>query len=381
MKILFIIIILMVISPITLQAIDKTYVNLKIEAESKLRELVPQLSVVEEKYSNNPQMLLGLAMIYARYGSTMELYEHSIQLYQKAIALNPNDKFANIGLINRKIEDFSRQSDEAIESLKGLKEYAKKNNIKDLEVPTWAGSLYDMLKEKDQEKVIIKDFNDTKATLEKKFDSDLQIFLTEIDKAGISEPENAIYSYIRAQLYLYLGKDNEAIEELEKGSRKTSLNNYHKEIFNAQMRVLQEVNFPESYRKVIGDNLATSYSGLPNDIKVFEIAKKSEDSGNIQKAKQIYETIIRIANQIREEPVPIENGKSTVKRGENDYSLRIEKQAKNNLDKIQGTYLKEYAKQQKPLGVALPIAGAAVAVIVIAGVVMFIRKKNPKKAE
>jgi hypothetical protein len=37
--------------------------------------------------------------------------------------------------------------------------------------------------------------------------------------------------------------------------------------------------------------------------------------------------------------------------------------------------------EKKPLGVVLPIAGAAVAVIVIAGVIMFLRKKKPKQAE
>ena len=45
---------------------------------------------------------------------------------------------------------------------------------------------------------------------------------------------------------------------------------------------------------------------------------------------------------------------------------------------------REQAKQspqKKPLGVALPIAGAAVAVIVIAGVIMFLRKKKLNKAE
>jgi hypothetical protein len=36
---------------------------------------------------------------------------------------------------------------------------------------------------------------------------------------------------------------------------------------------------------------------------------------------------------------------------------------------------------KKPLGVALPIAGATVAVIVIGAVIMFLRKKNPKKSE
>jgi hypothetical protein len=334
MKISLISYVLILSLPLTLHASNKPSVELRREAQNKLREFVPKLSLIEEKYTDDPQMILGLAMIYSSYSPTPEFSEKAVQLYRKAVKLSPDNKCANIGLINRMIEDYNRHYDIATESLKGLQEYAIRSNLKEIEVPSWADYLYDMLKEKDQEKVVINDFNNARATLEMKFDPERKVILSEIDKAENSEPENAIYSSIRAQLFFDLGKDNEAIEELERSSKKPYLNNYWKDSFNAQMRVLKEADFAENYRNIIEDELSSLYRGLPGGKKPFEIAKQYEDKGNIQKAKEIYEIVIRIANQIREESVPIDNGKRTAKRGENDYSKYLEKQVKDKLAQL-----------------------------------------------
>jgi hypothetical protein len=64
-------------------------------------------------------------------------------------------------------------------------------------------------------------------------------------------------------------------------------------------------------------------------------------------------------------------------------ALRDKKDSQEFIESYPDLFVVEQESSQatKPLGVALPITGAAVAVIVIAGVVMFLRKKKFKKAE
>jgi hypothetical protein len=78
--------------------------------------------------------------------------------------------------------------------------------------------------------------------------------------------------------------------------------------------------------------MQTYLGGLPSYDKVMEVAKQQETSQDLKKASRICEVLIRLAEQVRQEPVPGEPGG---KRGDNEFSKRIEREAKQQLAKIQ----------------------------------------------
>ncbi len=305
-------------------------VKARFEAEDKLRQFVPELSKIEERFSDDSQEMLGLATIYERYSPSFDYWNRSTQLYQKAAALDPNNKAIRAALVRKVLVDFISQRKRVLMQLGPIQEYAKRENLKEVEIPSWGG-LYEWLHEEGQDKVVIRDFNETRAYLCKKLDRDLPVVIDELSKSEQFEPENALYNYLRAQLNFELGKDSEGLAEFEKGSRKPYLKHYWVEIAAAKKKVLQESGFPEPSRKIIV-NIPPPIGGMPaTPDKIFGMAKQQQESNNPRKATEIYEAIIRTTKQIKEEPVP---NKANGKRGGNWFSERVETQAREQLTKI-----------------------------------------------
>jgi hypothetical protein len=63
----------------------------------------------------------------------------------------------------------------------------------------------------------------------------------------------------------------------------------------------------------------------------MKMAKQQGERKNLTAATEVCEALIRLAEQVRQEPVPREPGR---KRGENEYSKRIEREAQRQLSKI-----------------------------------------------
>lgn len=307
------------------------------EAKTKLREFVPTLSTLEDKFPEDPQVSLGLAAIYSRHSPSFEYSKRSALLYRKTVALEPSNKAARVGMVKRIVSDFKSELGSLLSVLKMNQQYANAKNLQEVEIlPSWSGvnGLYEWLHEEGQEKVVISDFNEARLRICEKFDHKLSPVIAELEKAEKFEPDNAVYNYLRAQLYFDLDKDEKGLDELEKGSRKLYFNTYIVEISTARKRVLQEAGFPENYVRTIDENIPLPW-GIPGENKVFKIAKQEQQSGNLKKAKGIYDAIIRISNQYMEEPIPGKEGQAPRKQADRKLEHRFEKIARQKINEIQ----------------------------------------------
>lgn len=366
-------------------------VKAMMEAEDKLREFVPTLATFEDKFSNDPQLLLGLATIYERYGLRSGHQDRSERLYRKILDMEPDNKAARLSLVTSVVGGWGSQRARVLMRFDAKQEYATRENLQEVEIPPWGwgdpDNLYDWLHEEGQEKVVIRDFNEARARLCEKLDRDLPAAISELEKAEKLEPDNATYNYRRAQLNFELGKDAEGLIDMERGTEKPYLSNYWVPITDALKRVFQEAGFPERY----WESILYKYrqvGGGPSIRKVFELAKQQEASQNFEKATEIYEAVIRLANQIREEHFPGEAGQAAGKRGDNEYSKHIERQSKQQLAKIQGRVEKPVAVVAKPSVKRAPIwswpsffLGAVVAGVVFAGLVLLTKKKASSRGK
>jgi|GEM_PF-3764530 len=291
------------------------------EAEDQLRKFVPSLSAVEERFPDDIQVLLGLARIYKSYAPSFDYWDRSKQLYRKAVELDPKNKAARAAMATKVVVDFLGQRGILID-LEMQRKYAKENNLQEVEIPSWS-NLYDWLREEGQQRVVIRDFNEARARISEKLYQGLPAVISDLEQAEKIDPENALYNYLRASINFELGKEAEGLMEVDRGANKPYLNNYYIEIAAARRRVLQEGGFPEPYREII-ENMQTYLGGVPSYDKLIEIAKQQERSQDLKTASRVCQVLIRLADQVRQEPVPGEHGG---KRGENEFSRRIEKEA------------------------------------------------------
>jgi len=311
------------------QGQDRPTIKEMSEAEDQLRKFVPSLSAVEDRFPDDLQVLLGLARIYKSYAPSFDYWDRSKQLYRKAVELNPKNKAARAVRSTEVVSEFLGQRG-ILMALEMKRQYAKENNFQEVEIPSWS-SLYKWLREEGQQRVVIRDFNEARARICEKLDQGLPAVISDLEKAEKIDPENGLYNYVRAAVNFELGKEAEGLTEVERGANKPYLNNYWIEIAAARKRVLQEGGFPEHYREII-ENMQTYLGGLPSYDKLIEIAKQQETSQDLKKASRICEVLIRLAEQVRQEPVP---GKPGGKRGDNEFSKRIDREAKRQLAKIQ----------------------------------------------
>lgn len=328
MKTLFSAIALILISVLKSQTLAGMSAKPIFEAEDLLRGFTPNMSALEEKFPNDPQILLGLADLY-HYAPSPEYWGKRVLMYRKVLEIDPNNKAAHSSLAMQVLVDFISQRGRVLYLLEMQQKYADDEGIQEVNIPSW-DPLYEWLRE-DHKTVVIRDFNETRARLCSKLDRNLPEVFSELDKGEKFESENALYNYLRAHINFELGRDTEGLAEAERGANKPYLNNYSVQIAEARNIVLQKAGFPDSYRQIIVDRTEMPGRGLPRIDKIFNLAKQQETKGNLKKAAQIYEIVIRMADQVRQEPVP---GQATGKRGDNEISRHIEEQAKRELSRI-----------------------------------------------
>jgi len=321
------------------QGSDRPTIKEMEEAVDRLREFMPKLSELEDHFSSYPPALIGLAYIYQRYGPSPMYWDRSEYLYRKASKLDPKNKVAHAAFAKWVVLNFLSQRGRVMIDLDMLRQYDKSKNFQEVEIPSWS-RLYEWLHEEGQERVVIRDFNEARARIFGKIDRDLPNVVSTLETAEKIESGNALYNYLRAQLHFERCKDDEGVIEVERGADKPYLSNHWIEIAAVCRGVLLDAGFPEHYLEII-ENSHSSPGGLPSYDKLIEIAKQQEARQDFKKAAQIYEALIRMAEQVRQEPVP---GGPAGKRGKNELSDRIEREAKLQLSKIQSHIKNEETK-------------------------------------
>jgi tetratricopeptide (TPR) repeat protein len=157
--------------------------------------------------------------------------------------------------------------------------------------------------------IIITDFDLARQALVKKFDAEVPAVLEILKKGEETDPDNALYNYLRAYLYFVLDEKDKAFREIRKGVNKRYLNNYVKECIEAREQVAQKVDFSNDViKKLLGSHVFANF--MVQDLcipYIYKYAEQYKQQGELEEAQEKYAMLIGIANHIREEPVPTES--------------------------------------------------------------------------
>jgi hypothetical protein len=302
-----------------------------LEAEKRLRELTASLPDVEQTFSNDPEGLLGLAVLYDRYASSRELAARSDGLYRKVIDMEPQNKAAFMQFALHQVVEFTSRRMRLLDQLEIQRQYALSNNIQEVESPVEGHELFEWLREReDQQSVTIRNFEEARSRLIEKLDRDLPTVLSILEKGKTLDPDNAAYNYLEASLDFDLGENEAALLEVERGASKLRLESYVTQILSARRKVLQAAKFPDKDREMT-EKYGQGGAVFVDDRKIFKMAEEYEAKRDFANATRVHQIMIKAADQLRQEPVA---GRPGGKRGDNELSRRIEAKARRALARI-----------------------------------------------
>jgi hypothetical protein len=287
------------------------------EAEKRIRQLIPELPALADKYPNDVEIQLGIAALYDKYGtprdpsikSSYELVQDhqkkvSDQL-QKVFAIDPNNRPAIAISTERRCQQFTSKRNMLFKYLYRLIDNARGRNAK--EISLYRGdSLEEYFEKNDKGRVVINDFDLAKKQLCEKIDKEIPEVLAALDNAQSKDPDNAFYNYLKAHLYFELDEKDKALNEIEEGVAKKYFSSYPEELAGAMAKVLRELDFPQPHRDVI--------LGIRSPFEAFirerfwgeelsDIGKSYEAKGDFKSAEEIYRLTIEMAQQVQKEQI------------------------------------------------------------------------------
>jgi len=286
---------------------------------------------VEQTFSNDPEGLLGIAVLYDRHAMSRELGRRSDGLYQKVLEMEPQNRAALVPFALHRVVEFVSRRGRLLEQLEMHWENASKNNLKNVEWPVKGHELFEWLREReDQESVVIRDFNEARSRLIEKLDADLPAVFSVLARGKALDPNNAVYNYLEAWLDFDLGKNEAALLEVEQGANKPRLESYLPQLLSARRKVLQAAKFPDKDREITEDD-GKSGTLFVDDRKIFDMAEEYEAKRDFANAATVNQIMLKMADQLRQEPI---GGPPGAKRGDNERSRRIEAKARQSLARI-----------------------------------------------
>ena len=167
----------------------------------------------------------------------------------------------------------------------------------------------------DEEVLVISDFDATRKELDEKLDKELAADAFDIINQGQQhDPDNALYDYLRACVYLELGDSTATLSAIRKASKKKTLNTYFTETRSAVSQVLELAEFPQELQSHITD----VYVPVGNIIRgklwkkgLESMSREYEEQNKITEAAEILQLTRRMAKHIREEPLPYASSYNT----------------------------------------------------------------------
>lgn len=280
------------------------------DAKKKLSEFLPKLQDLGQTYPDDVQIQLGLASLYSMPGYPPNFHLPPIlEQIEKALKADPENKPAwafKAKLICRR---YTAKRKFLLDELESVINNTKERNLKKLKIPIRADYLYRWFEGDGKEPVVFEDFNTPVEILTEKLDREIPAVLSTLAAGQDKDPNNALYNYARACLFLELGQKDTAMEEVRKGVKKPSLNHYAAALSNAEARVLREIDFPEPQRNLILDEhgvVSGAWVSTIWEMGIEDLGKAYEKQGNLEQAEEIYSLGYIFAKQISEEPVPYE---------------------------------------------------------------------------
>jgi len=346
-------------------------------AEEKLRQFLPKLRFLEDKYPNDVEIQLGLGIIYDDYATSPDFTAKSEEQYNKVLKIDPNNRPTRTIIARRLYGQSMSMHKGGLATLESLIHMAKKENKKEIRMHK-DGRLLKWSEREGPNVMVFTDFNNAleqfRRKCNEKLEKELPFILAELNKGERIDPQNALYNYLRALIYFELGENEKALRQIEEGLTKKYLNNYGIEINKARARVLRESDFPQPHRSLIEDDCIVLAYGHMVAQKIDNLAKAYREQGSLKDAEKMYNLMIRIAEQAREEPVPY--SAQTKER----ISRIIENLANKGIAELYGKLPDQehqmLAESRTSIGTYILIAASCG--ILIVGIILFLRKKASK---
>jgi len=346
-------------------------------ADIKLSGFLPRLQVLGEKHLDDVEIQLGLAFLYSR-PEVPHAYSREDQI-EKVLMINADNHAALALKAKLLCFQYTAKRRVLIDQLHAMIENSK-INARELKVPRYS-RLYPWLKELGTGTIVINDFDGALKLLREKLDSEMLPLLVILKNGEQKDPENALYNYLKAHIYFELGEENKAIQEIENAVVKKHINNYVVEEHKATARVLREVGFPENQLSFIVKRItlfADAFRATVWERGLVPLAENYEAQGAFEDAGKIYKLTLRIAKQIREEPLPYPLSDNE------DFSRSLERWAGQHNKKepsmeLRGEEKKMLGKSRTSVGTYVLIAASCG--ILIVGIILFLRKKTTSRSK
>lgn len=278
-----------------------------IVAEDKIRQFLPRLRFLEDKYPNDTEIQLGLGILYSKYATSPDFSAKAEEQYNKVLKIDPNNRPAQCIVARRLHGQSMAVHKSGLITLESLIHVARKENKQEIKMHK-DGRLLRWSEINGPNVMVIKDFNNAieqfRSKLDEKLKKKLPVVLAELNKGERIDPKNALYNYLSALLYFELGENEKAVKQIEEGLTKKYLNNYGIESSKARARVLREADFPQPHRSIIENAYPVLSYGHTVGQKMDNLAKDYKERGSLKDAEKMYNLMIRVAEQAREEPVP-----------------------------------------------------------------------------
>jgi hypothetical protein len=294
-------------------------------AQAEIYSRWPEMERLEKEYATDVEIQMGLAILYKRNHTGSASWTEKIEeQWKKVISLDPGNKTAlatittnntqfytarfsaRLDDLEMKIEGAIKRGDEYITIQKEIR-YApiiinSKTVQTDFQVP-----LYQYFSSGDNKDIVISDFEAARKELKEKLTIELAESIETISTAEKSDPNNALYNYLKAQVFFEMGQNESGLEQVRTATKKQYLKTYVPEMRQAVSKVLEALNFPEQFRSIIDSEYVPFGQFINSHIitKGLEpLISQYKEQNQTKRIEEIVNMASVMEKQIRQEPMP-----------------------------------------------------------------------------
>jgi len=306
------------------------------ETEGRIQALVPLLWARKAEFANDPEMLLGLAIVVDQFAPDPQYARQNADLYRKILEIEPANKAAMAAFARHSVVRFITSLRKPLLYLEMQRQYAEQHDLKEVMIPSYS-ELYPWFGEEGKDFVMISDFSEARSKIIQKQTQELPSVISILDDGKRIDPNNALYDYLGAQLDFELGHDRQGLSSVQKGTAKPKLDNYLDQVTAARKRVLESVAASRKDLEML-DSFKIP-AGLHMDTeKLFRMAGERIAAGKAKAAADIYQLLMRIADQLEQENARTAAGGAYTRR---ELIRHIQRKAEKKLSVISATYTPE----------------------------------------
>lgn len=311
---------------------DEGFVSAMFEAEEHARALVPELWNCRRNFADDPQMLLGLAILVDQFGPHPYYWRSNADLYRQILEIEPQNRVAMAALARHSVTRFAADLWWPLTTLDMMRQQAERDNLEEVMLPSYS-ELFKWFGEEGKAFVMISDFDAARSRIIRERSRELPAVRAILDQGRRTDPDNALYDYLDAKLDFRLGRDTEGLAKTREGAKKAKLDNYADQLAAARRKLLESRGTPEEQIDTI-DWWKSPSGPYVNTDKLFRVAGERATAGDTKAAAGMYEMLMRIADQTAEENGRTKVGDKYRRRRRSEY---LKQKAREGLAGLEAT--------------------------------------------